>query len=59
MLPENDTRGKTMTERPILTIGHSNHPLGKFLALVEGARVSHDRRCAVETGLALCAALQS
>ena len=29
-----------MTEPSILTIGHSNHALAKFLALIEGARVS-------------------
>jgi uncharacterized protein (DUF488 family) len=29
-----------MTEPHILTIGHSNHALVKFLALIEGARVS-------------------
>ena len=29
-----------MTEPNILTIGHSNHALARFLALIEGARVS-------------------
>ena len=29
-----------MTGAPILTIGHSNHPLERFIALVEGAGVS-------------------
>ena len=29
-----------MTEPNILTIGHSNHALAKFLALIEGAHVS-------------------
>jgi uncharacterized protein (DUF488 family) len=29
-----------MSEPNILTIGHSNHALAKFLALIEGARVS-------------------
>jgi uncharacterized protein (DUF488 family) len=29
-----------MTEPRILTVGHSNHALAKFIALLEGARVS-------------------
>lgn len=29
-----------MTDARILTIGHSNHPLERFIALVEGANVS-------------------
>ena len=29
-----------MTDARILTIGHSNHALAKFIALIEGARVS-------------------
>jgi uncharacterized protein (DUF488 family) len=28
------------TRNPILTIGHSNHPLAKFIALLEGAEVT-------------------
>ncbi len=41
MWPENDTRAKgSMTEPRILTVGHSNHDLAKFIGLIEGARVS-------------------
>jgi len=29
-----------MSEPRVLTIGHSNHALGKFITLIEGARVS-------------------